>query len=703
MIIPPTDPKANRSRLPDRGNHARILALALLSSLAGCHAPREFPSTATSDFSRHYSEGDRQSLEMARKPETLESARQRTSRRISMIRERVGSTGDEGEIDDLEDELEILNYLDRNIASASRRDTTEAERLSVNLQSERILNLLENEEAGSSKRHRIPEAMMGLVPTFTLGHRIPGPPGRHRDEVLGKRNAELESSFLYNEENKAFYTPAELAGMTAGEVARLDVSPRHPAWYSSGTRPDDCLRRFESWMRSGVTAALREDGDLPRGADWNLHSTRRVLFLNEVYKSATSAKAKTEDAYGVEWKIKWGDECQSEAVSSRLYLLAGAKMTDLVFAGGGGPDEAILILAEKGDYSRDGEDAGSERKPETLEQLAETLDEFYGFDIYPYIHSHGVINEANAGRLLKNLPDDGKSDHRRSSLMGRRWVSFKEYSVELRPKGFIRTVGGASSSDYAATEDRASRGLYLFSLWLSARDSKNDNNKSYFIKSPVAGSGSTMRIEQHFDGYHDLGVTLGSMGSAAHINAMTVGDDFLRDTGRAIKGRQTFIYRPKAYTNATWADAKWMADRITGLSDDQLKQAISASTWPDFMKETLFYKIASRRDQISRLFGDPGNDSPPPLAAPNISIDISSPEKVRGVERRYRLAPGSLGEELAKRKAESTGREILVKDGEVVDSDDSALITLLSIQRFPSGLSDRYKRMANRNPEALER
>lgn len=640
-----------------------------------------------------YAKKKPEALEVAREPATLSVTEMRIASRASLLRGKLGSTSDEDEIDDIEDELEILAYLDRLIADSTRGKPI----VSANVEAERILNLLENVDAGSGKMHNFSGMLTGMLPTALAGHRIPGSGGGSHGQPIGYEAAARESSFLYNPERKNFYVKQELAAMSSGEIARLDVGPGHHTWYRREETPADPLASFQSSMEQGVAAALREKDDLPEGADWDLRTSRRVLFMDKVYKSATSAKARVEDAYGAEWKMKWGDEVQSEPVCSSLYLLAGAKMTDLVVAGGGGPEEMILILSKKGDYdSKDKE----EREPWNVDQLTEALDDYYGFDLVPYIHSKGVIDPSNVDRLLRNLPEGGKKKLRKSELIGRHWVSFREFSLELRPKGYIRDLDGASFSDLAATEDRAARGLYVFSLWISARDAKDDNNKTYFVRKP--GAPRDKAIIAHFDGQHDLGSTLGALGSAGRVNAMPTGDDFLRinASGNAVVGRQTFVYKPASYWNATWADAKWMAGRISSLSDSQLRQAVATSQWPDFMRETLFYKLAARRNQLARVFGWEDAAAPDP-APPEISIDFGSPALIREAEERYRLAPGSLADELARRGGNQSGRETLVTKGEVVPSEESALIHQLILQRHPAGLTDRYHRMFNRHPKAL--
>jgi hypothetical protein len=238
---------------------------------------------------------------------------------------------------------------------------------------------------------------------------------------------------------------------------------------------------------------------------------------------------------------------------------------------------------------------------------------------------------------------------------------------------------------------------------LAGRDSKNDNSKTYFFKTPVNEPGSKMRITSHADGQHDLGVSLGRMGAAGTINALKTGEGFLWKslTSRSIRSRQTFVYMPESYSAATWSDARWMAMHIAGITDREIHDAVTASGWPDFMQETLRYKITDRRNRIGGMFDVDVAGSGTAIAAPNISVDLSTPESIRAAEEKYRLTPGSLQEEIDRSHKSRAVHEVLVRDGQIVDSNDSALITQLVIQKYPAGLSDRYRRMLNRNPKAL--
>lgn len=45
-----------------------------------------------------------------------------------------------------------------------------------------------------------------------------------------------------------------------------------------------------------------------------LSTAYRVLFFEDMKDTATSAKIKTTDAFGIDWKLKWGAEAQTEAM-----------------------------------------------------------------------------------------------------------------------------------------------------------------------------------------------------------------------------------------------------------------------------------------------------------------------------------------------------------------------------------------------------
>ena len=680
------------------------LLLLLLLLLPSCETV-DFRGAADksgnqSAFSKLYDGHDKRAIEAGGSSRALDEQWRRVVDTKAKLTGALEAADDEDDEEEIEELLELVDYAEDVLKKTRQSEPAPKDVLSATMQVERILT--EVDHAAEERRNDdLFDATSNFIYTALFGHSLPALSEAKQNRPLGVRAAEREARFLYNVETGEFYSPSDLAGMTPEQVSQLDVSNRHPAWYRQEQRArlrNGRIEDFEAWMQSGVTDVLHREGDLPHGRGWDMAGARRVLFMDEVYKSATSPKAKTEDAYGVEWKIKWGDEVQSEAVSSRLYLMAGGKMTDLVFVGDPGPEGMTLILSEAGEYEDEKAEEGAEREPETVQQLVQTLHDFYGFDALPYIHSHGIITGENVDSLLRHLPPNGRSEYRKEKLIGRHWVSFREYLLELRPDGFVRRENGARMSDFAATQDRVARGLYLLSLWMSNRDVKDDNNKAYFIKR--SGDG---RIVDYREGHHDLGVTLGTMGASGEINAMQTGDEFMDHgiMGRNFRFRQTYIYKPDAWKQATWADCKWMARSIADLTVTEIREAVAASKWPDFMQQALVYKLVDRRNRIAEMYGLADMLDSTLVNAPSLTIDLGGPAQIAAVERRYGLQRGSLAAELAAMNVGPGYSETLVYEGQVTASDRSAVIRQLTWQHHPAGLSDRYRRMLDTPPEAL--
>ncbi len=650
-------------------------------------------------FSKLYTASDSRAIEVGSNPVSLDEQWRRALDSKAMLSEDLERADDKDDKEEIEALLELVDFAAGRIEKTRQSDPTPKDVLSVNIQTERILNEVDA-SMEERKNDNILDASLNFMYTAVFGHSLPALPEAKQNRPLGERAAEREADFLYNPANGEFYSSRQLAGLTPEQVSMLDVSSEHPAWYRQEEQArmrDDRIENFENWMESGITGVLHREGELPRGRRWDMASARRVLFLDEIYKSATSPKGKTEDAFGVEWKIKWGDEVQPEAVSSRLYLMAGGKMTDLVFVGDPGPEAMVLILSKEGEYEDEEAEEGAEREPETVQQLVKTLHDFYGFDVVPYIHSHGIITATNVDSVLRRLPTGGKKKYRKPELIGRHWVSFREYLLELRPDGFVRRENGAQMSDFSAKQDRVARGLYLLSLWMSNRDVKDDNNKVFYIKR--AGDG---RVVDYREGHHDLGVTLGTMGSSAEINEMQTGEDFMDRGlfGRNFRFRQVYIYKPDAWKKATWADCKWMARRIAGLTVPEIREAVAASRWPDFMQEALVYKLVDRRNRIAEMYDLTGTLDYE-VEPPSIGVELGNASQIAAVEQRYGLQRGSLAAELKEMGVKPGYSETLVYEGQVTESSNSAVIRQLTKQRHPAGLSDRYRRMVDTPPKAL--
>ncbi|MEX2577788.1 MAG: hypothetical protein WD342_01920 [Verrucomicrobiales bacterium] len=643
-------------------------------------------------------------VEELRSRETTAALYEETRKRIAGLEKDLAEAkteGDEDEQEDLEEELELLEFSGNWLRRALAPGAAEREIYDANAHVERFLHTLE-EGLGPSGLWSLPKLFRNVFLGGLVGQPAPNVPAARRDQPLGEARAEKEAVNLHASGRKAYFSVGELAAMTPEEVAALDVSPEHPVWYDRRTLAGmaDPVEHLESRLRRGMTAVLRKEGDLDAGADYPMHAARRVLFLEEIYLSGTSAKGTAEDAFGVEWKVKWGDEVAVEPVAGRLYLLAGGKATDFVYTSGHGPDDMVLVLM-------DPEEAEEERKdddedelyPVTVEELKSDLDEFYGFDVEPYIAARGVVTPSNVDSILRNHPGAGKSKYRKEKMIGRHWVAFRESSVEFKPQGYIERHDGSRMSDPAAIHDRAFRGMYLFDLWIANRDVKDDNNKAFFFRSPGEG----MEISEYREGHHDIGHALGSVWSSGEVNKFRPGETFVR---RGLFGNLRFpqatLFRPGAWEAATWADLKWMAGNIVRISDSEIEEAVSASGWPDFVRAAVIYKLVSRRDRIAELFGIDGGSDRASVAAPTMSLPLGTPEEIEAVERRYRLAPGSLARALGGRRTRPGYSETVLRDGKIADCRRSAVVRELVRQRYPSGLDTRYSRLTKTKPRCLE-
>ncbi len=632
-------------------------------------------------------------LDELRSRETFDRQLAHTGALIAYHREMIARTSDDGDRDDLEDWLEVLEFAERRQREAAAGGLTDAELFSINTQIDRILDSVEYplDEIEVDPLQMFRSIYLGAI----FGHASPNLSPRERARPLGSRKAGEESAYLYDPARGAYFTSGELAALTPEEVARLDVSPDHPAWHrldeTLRLRPDR-LADFEAEHLRGIRAELIRDGDLAPGQDYRFRSSQRVLILEEVYRSASSPKCVAEDAFGVEWKLKWADEVQVEPVAAALYLLAGARQTDFSFVTGDGIDEMVLVL-DHPDETKRKEDKEDERHPPTYEAFNQAMIDFYGVDMGVFVRDRGRLTRENIDRILRHFPAGGGTKHRKEDLLGREWVTFKETLLELRPKGYIRRVDGARMSDVAAVHDRGARGSFLFNLWIANRDAKDNNNKTYFIKEGHP-------IVDYREGHHDLGLALGPLLRSGELNAVPTGTGFARKglLGRNWRFPQGQIFKSEAWRAATWSDMKWMALRITSLAEPEIRAAAATTRWPDFVQEALVYKLMDRRNRIAELYGLTGSLDLATIPAPTMAISLADPAEIRAAEHRYGLPEDALRTELVARGWRPGHREILLEEGTITSCRDSALIAALVEHRHPSGLERRYSRGRKGDP-----
>ena len=291
------------------------------------------------------------------------------------------------------------------------------------------------------------------------------------DQPLGAERAALEARFLVDPADPTEFVVSErLASMTPREVAALDVSPSHPAWHTEAycAEHPDGWQRLETWVQERITKKLNKDHDLRDDFpdfSYRLAAARKVLFFDKLKDSASSAKIKGKDAFGINWKIKWGDEVQTEPVGNRLWVKLGGKYNDLVYVNGIGQNHLVLVLADPNEAN--GKDDGG-CHPLTYDDLATCLIESnYEFNLEPYKYQTGELSPENLDEVLAHLPAEAVKGHRKQDLIGRHYVTFRETLVEVDPpKSIVRRGGATSFSGLGARQDRVARALYLFNMWI---------------------------------------------------------------------------------------------------------------------------------------------------------------------------------------------------------------------------------------------
>ena len=469
------------------------------------------------------------------------------------------------------------------------------------------------------------------------------------DEPLGEDAAALEARFLVDPEDPTRFASIErLATMSTRQVAELDVSDRHPGWRTEAASAEhpDAWAELEAWMERRITRKLDKDHDVKDDFpdfSYRLSAARKVLFFDKLKSSASSAKIKGEDAFGVNWKIKWGDEVQTEPVANRLWMRLGGKFTDLVYVNGSGREHLTLVLSDPSKAEDQDDDSCY---PVVYEDLRKCLlESSYEFNLDPYKYETGELTADNIDQVLTHLPAEALEDFRKKDLVGRHYVTFRESMVEVDPPGSVVRRGGATSfSGVGARQDRVARGLFLFNMWIWNQDAKDDNNRGVLLKDYIQDDWS------YYEAQHDMGLSFGGILAYGTINEMKVADDFahvVKKPAPRIFFRQHAFYNPKAWNDTTYADGLWIAHKLMGLSRADVEAAVAHSLWPDFMQEALTYKLMARRNHIARLFHleVPADQE---VSPPDVEVPLTTEADRRAAAERYQLDPAWIDEAMGR-------------------------------------------------------
>lgn len=302
---------------------------------------------------------------------------------------------------------------------------------------------------------------------------------------------------------------------------------------------------------------------------------KKNLFVvfEELSYTGTAPKIRAMDLdLDNEWSVKWGDEVHTDVVGSRIFAALGYDVDHPYFYG---EDKLTLIF--------------DQRKPIcSSQQLCDSLQTVYNFDLQPFISSEGNITKEMAAKRPELMP-----------YLGQSYVRFYKCAAEGRPDRVKRI--GSFVPDIALNENRRElRGVVLAHAFIGNWDTRIDNT----LLTTVHNGNYEYRISAVFS---DLGTSMG-----VSINAMP--NDFkvgiVNEFGWEVaerKGNKVQLYHQMntyllPYHQATFTDLLWMAHEIATLDEKCLRKIVSKAGWPDPIAELYFHKLASRRSSILLAF-----------------------------------------------------------------------------------------------------
>jgi hypothetical protein len=615
------------------------------------------------------------------------------------LEEKNIQSADEDIAEEAEVNLKFYKFaIEKNELSADESITLEARKTAFN-DAKRILYSIKSKLFSSDKRKGV-----ALEVIFREYLNLKNYTGSELKTAVGDDDAVKEATNLVHPNGRA-YTINELALMTPIQLSELDIGKNHSMWHSQ----EKMATGFDSWsfMEEYVTKhATKEVKKKNKNFDgkYDLTKARNVVFFSSIKASATSPKINVKDIYGGKWKLKWSVEVQPETISTRLYAKVGAKFFDLVYPSPLGANGTVLIL----------EKAKPEDKScasiDTYEKLKNCLmTSTYNFDLRPYAHSHGVVTKENFETIFKGLSDRNLKAGNPEDYIGREYVTFKKALLEYKfDQGFTRG-GPVSLGKYGAEEDRASRGLMLFNMWIQNYDAKDDNARSVLAK-----DFSQKDSLEYFEFFHDLGASLGDRGDAGLFNDLKTDEDFIK-TGSGLtfknvlnrliiipgKSRIFFpvmtIYSPATWSKATFSDARWMALKIAQVKKADLEKIVALTDWPDFAQKAFVNKLINRRDRIGEIFAVKINDvSSENVKDFHLSVDLFDQKVREEIAHKYNLPEKELLALAQKGKLKKGIRkEYLVKNGQIASCEDSAVINLLEKYNYPEGISRKHSRSSD--------
>lgn len=532
---------------------------------------------------------------------------------------------------------------------------------------------------------------------------------RTRNCPVGVLGAPKEAVNLVHPSNPGIFVAVEeMVGLSHDEVSKLEVSPDNPFWHTHRRMESggpDTWRQIESWIAGKVTEELLDSKKFREefpDFHYSLHSARKVLFWDDVKETATSPKIDAVDAFGQEWKLKWGEESIVEPVANRLRLLLGAKFADLTYADVGGSSH-LLILPSALEKSM----SPDKEMPLTRGEFVRVMKESrYDFNVEPFILSSGVITEDNADAILAALPEEALKSYRKKRIIGRVWIRFRESMVEVK-HDVITTGGPVTTHSAVASDDRAMRQSMIVSFWMGETDIKEDNFRSLWIENFNGKRGA-----QYLEFFHDPGSSMGGAKRTGEVNRLNFGygtGDFLwfAPGGFSLYSDAFSLYRPGYFEHVTFADQLSGARHIARLSRADISGAVDHSLMPDFYKECLVWRLLKRRDLIAEVYELPLPDARAG-EAPQCVVPLTTRDERSLAASRYRIPLSEIEDDLVRtghlssaHRAGTTREpfnDVIVENGTILPYEKTVIPGILRDFRHPAGFVERMTRFNDGEP-----
>jgi hypothetical protein len=616
------------------------------------------------------------------------------------IKKDIESVDDKDDKKDLKKKKQFLDYALLGIEEAKEQSISPSMRRFAFNRAKRIIYSLRSEDLlGRNMNVKEVVNLLRRVDT-TLPYVKPS----KRKSKLGKKKANKEAQNLVDPKApQSIMSAREISKLNTIEISNLDIHNDHPGWLSEEEmkkRKVNGYTAIENWAEKEMQKRLRKKH--PEVAlDYSLSAARKVLFFDKIKNSATSPKINTKDAFGEKWKLKWGSEVHTEPINNRLYTLIGGRFTDLVYSNQSGINGTVLILGKS-----DKEDCS---KISTYKHLQHCLlVSTYNFDITPYVIKKGTITKFNIEKVLRNLPAVTLKKYSKKKLIGRTYVAFKESMVEFKSKALINKAGPTPGSFFGPLEDRVSRGLLLFNIFIWNLDAKDENNRTVMVKNFDGEKWSYVEY------MHDMGASLGAPGESGKVNALKTGNGFLRVTSNPVAGfgflkfpfltprvatTQFMLYRPKAWDKTTFADSRWMAKKIAGITKKQFDSILSKVNWPEYMRDLMVWKLMKRRNHIAKIYGVSDLLDIKKLAPLDVSFDLTTPLAREVVARQTKLTRSEI-ESVMKSEGLIDGPDgvtvyidkVMDYKGQLYPCQESVIASLLFDNYHPAGLERRIRR-----------